>query len=400
MAALKRDSIRFGTVPGGTDYALLVDGLAAERDQGITIDVAYRFFETPRRRFILADAPGHEQYTRNMVTGGIAVRPGGAAGRRAQGPAGADPPPRRDRLAARHSPGRAGGEQDGPGRLRPGRVRQDRHRLLRAAGQARPAGGDRHSGLRARRRQRHRPQHAHALVFRHHAADRAGRRRTHLAHRRACLPHAGAACLAPGPHVPRLCRHGRHRDHPPRRRRGERDVRRRGRGQEHRHHGRRTRGSGARPGRDARPRSRDRRIARRRAGGRARAAAGRPGDRLGGVDGRDAAVPWPRLPVHARHARRSSRTITEITNRLDVDTLGRSAGAGTGAERDRPRDDLAGAARRLRALRRQPRTRRLHPDRPAHAQHRRCRHGDRPARRRRQHPLAPPGRAQGGARRH
>ncbi len=54
---------------GGTDYALLVDGLAAERDQGITIDVAYRYFETPRRRFILADTPGHEQYTRNMVTG-------------------------------------------------------------------------------------------------------------------------------------------------------------------------------------------------------------------------------------------------------------------------------------------------------------------------------------------
>ena len=72
MAALERDSKRFGTVPGGTDYALLVDGLAAERDQGITIDVAYRFFETPRRRFILADAPGHEQYTRNMVTGASA----------------------------------------------------------------------------------------------------------------------------------------------------------------------------------------------------------------------------------------------------------------------------------------------------------------------------------------
>lgn len=72
MAALERDSKRFGTVEGGTDYALLVDGLAAERDQGITIDVAYRFFETPRRRFILADAPGHEQYTRNMVTGASA----------------------------------------------------------------------------------------------------------------------------------------------------------------------------------------------------------------------------------------------------------------------------------------------------------------------------------------
>ncbi len=72
MAALERDSKRFGTVQGGTDYALLVDGLAAERDQGITIDVAYRYFETPRRRFILADAPGHEQYTRNMVTGASA----------------------------------------------------------------------------------------------------------------------------------------------------------------------------------------------------------------------------------------------------------------------------------------------------------------------------------------
>jgi bifunctional enzyme CysN/CysC len=69
LAVLERDSRRFGTVEGGTDYALLVDGLSAEREQGVTIDVAYRYFETPRRRFILADAPGHEQYTRNMVTG-------------------------------------------------------------------------------------------------------------------------------------------------------------------------------------------------------------------------------------------------------------------------------------------------------------------------------------------
>src|SRR5271157_3071432 len=72
MAALERYSRRFGTVEGGTDYALLVDGLSAEREQGVTIDVAYRFFETRRRRFILADAPGHEQYTRNMVTGASA----------------------------------------------------------------------------------------------------------------------------------------------------------------------------------------------------------------------------------------------------------------------------------------------------------------------------------------
>jgi bifunctional enzyme CysN/CysC len=69
MVALERDSKRFGTVDGATDYALLVDGLEAEREQGVTIDVAYRFFETPARRFILADTPGHQQYTRNMVTG-------------------------------------------------------------------------------------------------------------------------------------------------------------------------------------------------------------------------------------------------------------------------------------------------------------------------------------------
>jgi bifunctional enzyme CysN/CysC len=69
MAALERDSKRFGTVDGATDYALLVDGLEAEREQGVTIDVAYRFFETAARRFILADTPGHQQYTRNMVTG-------------------------------------------------------------------------------------------------------------------------------------------------------------------------------------------------------------------------------------------------------------------------------------------------------------------------------------------
>ena len=69
MAALERDSKRFGTVDGAIDYALLVDGLEAEREQGVTIDVAYRFFETPARRFILADTPGQQQYTRNMVTG-------------------------------------------------------------------------------------------------------------------------------------------------------------------------------------------------------------------------------------------------------------------------------------------------------------------------------------------
>ena len=69
MAALEADSKRMGTQRGGLDFALLVDGLQAEREQGITIDVAYRFFTTASRQFIVADTPGHEQYTRNMVTG-------------------------------------------------------------------------------------------------------------------------------------------------------------------------------------------------------------------------------------------------------------------------------------------------------------------------------------------
>ncbi|MBS0464293.1 MAG: sulfate adenylyltransferase subunit CysN [Proteobacteria bacterium] len=69
LAALETDSQRFGTQNGQIDFALLVDGLAAEREQGITIDVAYRFFSTDQRKFIVADCPGHEQYTRNMATG-------------------------------------------------------------------------------------------------------------------------------------------------------------------------------------------------------------------------------------------------------------------------------------------------------------------------------------------
>ena len=69
LAALKADSAKVGTQGDDLDFALLLDGLAAEREQGITIDVAYRFFSTEHRKFIVADTPGHEQYTRNMVTG-------------------------------------------------------------------------------------------------------------------------------------------------------------------------------------------------------------------------------------------------------------------------------------------------------------------------------------------
>ena len=69
LSSLQADSLRHGTQGDDIDFALLVDGLSAEREQGITIDVAYRFFSTARRKFIVADTPGHEQYTRNMITG-------------------------------------------------------------------------------------------------------------------------------------------------------------------------------------------------------------------------------------------------------------------------------------------------------------------------------------------
>lgn len=69
MAAIESDSKRFNSTNGDIDLALLVDGLQSEREQGITIDVAYRYFSTKYRKFIIADTPGHEQYTRNMATG-------------------------------------------------------------------------------------------------------------------------------------------------------------------------------------------------------------------------------------------------------------------------------------------------------------------------------------------
>lgn len=69
LETFHRDSRKFGTTGGDLDFSLLVDGLSAEREQGITIDVAYRYFSTPQRAFIIADTPGHEQYTRNMATG-------------------------------------------------------------------------------------------------------------------------------------------------------------------------------------------------------------------------------------------------------------------------------------------------------------------------------------------
>src|SRR4029077_15092806 len=75
LAAVKRDSVKMGTTGGDIDLALLTDGLKAEREQGITIDVAYRYFSTDKRKFIIADSPDHEQYTRNMATGASTCQP-------------------------------------------------------------------------------------------------------------------------------------------------------------------------------------------------------------------------------------------------------------------------------------------------------------------------------------
>ena len=112
LAALERDSKKHGTVGEDIDLALLVDGLEAEREQGITIDVAYRFFATDKRKFIVADTPGHEQYTRNMATGASTADLAVAAGGCPQWPDGANPPPCLHRLASGDPPRCSGDQQD------------------------------------------------------------------------------------------------------------------------------------------------------------------------------------------------------------------------------------------------------------------------------------------------
>jgi bifunctional enzyme CysN/CysC len=112
LEALKADSKKFGTQGERLDFALLVDGLQAEREQGITIDVAYRFFATPRRRFIVADTPGHEQYTRNMATGASTAQAAVLLIDARKGVL-VKPTPQPDCLNARHPLRRAGGQQNG-----------------------------------------------------------------------------------------------------------------------------------------------------------------------------------------------------------------------------------------------------------------------------------------------
>ncbi len=113
LSALAKDTSRFGTTGEEIDMALLVDGLEAEREQGITIDVAYRFFSTSKRKFIVADTPGHEQYTRNMATGASTADLAVMLVDARKGRADADAPAHLYRLAARHPARRARRQQDG-----------------------------------------------------------------------------------------------------------------------------------------------------------------------------------------------------------------------------------------------------------------------------------------------
>ena len=228
---------------GPIDFSLFTDGLRAEREQGITIDVAYRYFATARRKFILADTPGHEQYTRNMATGAstadlaillVDARHGVREQTRRHA---------RIAAAARHLELRPRRQQDGPGRLRSRRVR----RIC-----------DDFAGLRRRRRVHADPDERAARRQRHHAAATATPWFTGpplleyletvesvRQGRGQLVPLPGAARAAAGPRVSRLRRPDRLGDDPPRRRDHRLAVGPPRPGHAHRHVGRRSR-SGAR----------------------------------------------------------------------------------------------------------------------------------------------------------
>ena len=151
---------------GPIDFSLLTDGLRAEREQGITIDVAYRYFATARRKFIIADTPGHEQYTRNMATGASTADLAIILIDARNGVLAAIAPARLHRVAAGHPELRGRGEQDGPGRLRRSRLPRHRNRISRISRAAGAATSAPHvyflpiSALRGDNVVRPQPQHA------------------------------------------------------------------------------------------------------------------------------------------------------------------------------------------------------------------------------------------------
>ena len=208
-----------------TNLALLTDGLRAEREQGITIDVAYRYFATPRRKFIIADTPGHVQYTRNMVTGASTADLALVLRRRAQGRARAVAAPRGDRVAAAGEAPRALRQQDGPRRLRPADASTD---LATSSPSSRPS--SRSTTSRSSRSRRSHGDNVTAALAEHavvRGPDAAAPPRARL-HRLRPQPHRRplpgavrhAADVRRAPRLPGLRRPGRGR-HLPARRRGD-----------------------------------------------------------------------------------------------------------------------------------------------------------------------------------
>ena len=148
---------RRATAATALNLALLTDGLRAEREQGITIDVAYRYFATAKRKFIIADTPGHVQYTRNMVTGASTADLAIVLVDARSGVRRADPPPRLHRVAARHPAPRGRRQQDGPRRLgRGGASTRSSASSARFRSQLAVPDTDVHPDQRAARRQRRR----------------------------------------------------------------------------------------------------------------------------------------------------------------------------------------------------------------------------------------------------
>ena len=211
LAALEADSKKVGTQGGEIDFALLVDGLEAEREQGITIDVAYRFFSTDKRKFIVADTPGHEQYTRNMVTGASTAD---LAVILIDARKGVLTQTRRhwflvSLLGIRHVV-LAVNKMDLVG-YDQARLRPHRRRLPRLRRRARPCGHHCHPDLGPEGRQHHQPPApprpgtpGPTLM----AAPGDGRDRRGPAAGPA-VPHAGAVGEPPQPRLPRLRRHDR-----------------------------------------------------------------------------------------------------------------------------------------------------------------------------------------------
>ena len=229
LSALERDSRRHGTQGEAIDYALLLDGLDAEREQGITIDVAYRYFSTDRRSYIVADCPGHEQYTRNMATGASTADLAVVLVDARKGLLTADPPAQLHRRAVRHPARGAGGQQDGPGRLLAARSSTQIAAAYRRPGRARwaspactaiPLSGLVGDNVVARSAAMPWYQGPALLEY---LDD--GRPRRRPGARPAAVPHAGAVGLPALAGLPRIHRPGRRRRGPRRRRSAQLPVR-------------------------------------------------------------------------------------------------------------------------------------------------------------------------------